>query len=176
MNSSTFPADFILVAAMNPCPSSYRSDPRRACSCTPPQVERYLGKISGPLLDRIDLYVEVPAVPFTQLAELRLALLPANSARRCWRRARQSQRFNRKSPLVNGRMTPRQLRKLCQLKPEAMSILKAAMEERGLSARALDKVFCVSRTIADLEGPDEIKPQHIAEAVCYRSLDRNVWT
>jgi magnesium chelatase family protein len=102
MNSSTFPADFILVAAMNACPSSYRSDPRRACSCTPPQVERYLGKISGPLLDRIDLYVEVPAVPFTQLAELRLALLPANSARRCWRCARQSQRLNRKSPLVRA--------------------------------------------------------------------------
>jgi magnesium chelatase family protein len=176
MNSSTFPADFILVAAMNPCPCGYRSDPRRACSCTPPQVEKYLSKISGPLLDRIDLHVEVPAVPFTQLAEMppgppscefRSQVLEA--------RARQAKRFGHKNPLVNGRMTPRQLRKLCPLKHEAMSILKAAMEELGLSARAHDKVLRVSRTIADLEGSDEIKPQHIAEAVGYRSLDRSVW-
>jgi len=90
-------------------------------------------------------------------------------------RARQAKRFGHKGPLVNGRMTPRQLRKLCQLKAEAMSILKAAMEELGLSARAHDKVLRVSRTIADLEGSDEIKPQHIAEAVGYRSLDRSVW-
>ncbi|MGA2702917.1 MAG: hypothetical protein ABSH35_17715 [Isosphaeraceae bacterium] len=90
-------------------------------------------------------------------------------------RARQTKRFGHKGPLVNGRMTPRQLRKLCQLKPEAMSILKAAMEELGLSAWAHDKVLRVARTIADLEGSDEIKPQHIAGAVGYRSLDRSVW-
>ncbi len=90
-------------------------------------------------------------------------------------RARQAKRFGQKGPLVNGRMTPRQLRKLCQFKPDAMSILKAAMEELGLSARAHDKVLRVARTIADLEGSDEIKPQHIAEAVGYRSLDRSVW-
>ena len=176
MNSSTFPADFILVAAMNPCPCGYRSDPRRSCSCTPPQVEKYLSKISGPLLDRIDLHVEVPAVPFTQLAEMPPG--PPSSDFRSQvleARARQTKRFGHKGPLVNGRMTPRQLRKICTLKPESMSILKAAMEELGLSARAHDKVLRVARTIADLEGSDEIKPQHIAEAVGYRSLDRSVW-
>ncbi len=152
MNSSTFPADFILVAAMNPCPCGYRSDPRRACSCTPPQVEKYLSKISGPLLDRIDLHVEVPAVPFTQLAEMPPGAPSADfRAQVLEARARQSKRFGHKGPLVNGRMTPRQLRKLCTLKPEAMSILKAAMEELGLSARAHDKVLRVARTIADLE-------------------------
>ena len=176
MNSSTFPADFILVAAMNPCPCGYRSDPRRACSCTPPQIEKYLSKISGPLLDRIDLHVEVPAVPFTQLAEMPPGAPPPTSAPRCSRPApARPSGSATKGPPVNGRMTPRQVRKLCKLKPEAMSILKAAMEELGLSARAHDKVLRVARTIADLEGSDEIKPQHIAEAVGYRSLDRSVW-
>lgn len=176
MNTATFPADFILVAAMNPCPCGYRSDPRRSCSCSPPQVEKYLSRISGPLLDRIDLHVEVPAVPFTQLAEMPPGVTSADIRTQVLEaRARQSHRFGREGPLVNGRMTPRQLRKHCKLKPEAMSILKAAMEELGLSARAHDKVLRVARTIADLEADDEIKPQHIAEAVGYRSLDRSVW-
>ena len=176
MNSATFPADFILVAAMNPCPCGYRSDPRRSCSCTPPQVEKYLGKISGPLLDRIDLHVEVPAVPFTQLAEMPPGATSAQIREQVLEaRARQAKRFGDEGTLVNGRMTPRQLRKHCKLKPEAMSILKAAMEELGLSARAHDKVLRVSRTIADLEGSADIQPQHIAEAVGYRSLDRSVW-
>src|SRR6516164_7061977 len=176
LRSNKFPADFILVAAMNPCPCGYRSDPRRACSCTPPQVERYLSKISGPLLDRIDLHVEVPAVPFTQLAEMPPGAPSSDfRAQVLAARSRQAGRFGHDGPLVNGRMTPRQLRKFCKLKPEAVSILKAAMEELGLSARAHDKVLRVARTIADLESSDEIKPQHIAEAVGYRSLDRSVW-
>ena len=134
LRSSTFPADFILVAAMNPCPCGYRSDPRRACSCMPPQVEKYLSRISGPLLDRIDLHVEVPAVPFTQLAEMPPG--PPSSEFRAQvleARARQTKRFGAHAhgPTVNGRMTPRQVRKFCTLKPEAMSILKAAMEELG---------------------------------------------
>jgi magnesium chelatase family protein len=162
---------------MNPCPCGYRSDPRRACNCTAPQVERYLSEISGPLLDRIDLHVEVPAVPFTQLSEAppgpTSAELPAQLHAA---RARQTERFKGKGLFVNGRMTPRQVRKFCPLKPEAQSILKAAMEELGLSARAHDKVLRASRTMADLEGADAIQPQHIAEAVGYRSLDRNVWT
>jgi magnesium chelatase family protein len=177
LRSTTFPADFILVAAMNPCPCGYRSDPRRACTCSAPQVEKYLSKISGPLLDRIDLHVEVPGVPFTQLqeappgptsAEIREQVLAA--------RARQAERFGPRGPTVNGRMTPRQVRKYCPLKPEAMSLLKGAMEELGLSARAHDKVLRVARTMADIEGTEHIQPQHVAEAVGYRTLDRGAWT
>jgi magnesium chelatase family protein len=176
LRSTTFPAEFILVAAMNPCPCGYRSDPRRACSCTPPQVEKYLSKISGPLLDRIDLHVEVPAVPFTQLAEMPPGPTSAELREQVLAaRERQARRFGPGRVQVNGRMTPRQVRKHCALRPEAAAILKAAMEDLGLSARAHDKVLRVARTIADLEGQEDIRPQHIAEAVGYRSLDRSVW-
>jgi magnesium chelatase family protein len=176
MRSTTFPAEFVLIAAMNPCPCGYRSDPRRACSCTPPQVERYLSKISGPLLDRIDLHVEVPAVPFTQLAEAPPGPTSADLLAQVLKaRARQADRFGARGPGVNGRMTPRQVRKYCPLKPECSSMLKAAMEELGLSARAHDKILRVARTMADLEGTEAIQPQNIAEAVGFRSLDRGVW-
>ena len=176
LRSTTFPADFMLVAAMNPCPCGYRSDPRRACSCTPPQVERYLSRISGPLLDRIDLHVEVPAVPFTQLSEAPPGPTSAELLAQVVRaRARQADRFGDRGPGVNGRMTPRQVRKYCPLKPESQGLLKAAMEELGLSARAHDKVLRVARTMADLDDSDAIQPQHVAEAVGYRSLDRSVW-
>jgi magnesium chelatase family protein len=177
LRSNKFPAEFILVAAMNPCPCGYRSDPRRACSCSPTQVERYLSKISGPLLDRIDLHVEVPSVPFTQLTEAPPGPTSASLlAQVLEARARQTERFGSKGPGVNGRMTPRQVRKFCILKPDSQSLLKAAMEELGLSARAHDKVLRVARTMADLDGSDTIQPHHVAEAVGYRSLDRSVWT
>jgi magnesium chelatase family protein len=176
LRSTTFPADFILVAAMNPCPCGYRSDPRRACTCTPPQVERYLSKISGPLLDRIDLHVEVPSVPFAQLSEAPPGPTSAEVLAEVTKaRARQVDRFGHRGPGVNGRMTPKQVRKYCALKPESAQLLKGAMEELGLSARAHDKVLRVARTMADLEGCDEIGPNHVAEAVGFRSLDRSVW-
>jgi magnesium chelatase family protein len=177
LRSTCFPADFILVSAMNPCPCGYRTDPRRQCTCTLPQVEKYLSRISGPLLDRIDLHVEVPGVPFAQLSEappgpnstdLRGRVLSA--------RARQSARFGSKGPGVNGRMTPRQVRKFCTLRPEAANILKGAMDELGLSARAHDKILRVARTMADLDDTDEIQPHHVAEAVGFRTLDRSVWS
>ncbi len=176
LRSTAFPAEFILVAAMNPCPCGYRSDPRKACNCSPPQVEKYLGRISGPLLDRIDLHVEVPAVPFTQLAEALPGPTSADLIQEVLRaRKRQAERFGTKGPTVNGRMNPRQIRKYCVLKPEAASLLKGAMEELGLSARAHDKVLRVARTMADLEGTEDIEPHHVAEAVGFRSLDRGVW-
>ena len=176
LRSVTFPAEFVLVAAMNPCPCGYRSDPRRACTCSPPQVEKYLSRISGPLLDRIDLHVEVPAVPFTQLAEAPPGPTSADFlAIVLEARARQHERFQGKGAAVNGRMTPREVRKHCPLKPDSSSLLKAAMEELGLSARAHDKVLRVARTMADLDGSDAIQPQNIAEAVGFRSLDRGVW-
>jgi magnesium chelatase family protein len=176
LRSTSFPAEFVLVSAMNPCPCGYRSDPRRACTCSPPQVEKYLSRISGPLLDRIDLHVEVPAVPFAQLAEAPPGPTSADLLGDVLKaRARQHDRFGGKSPGVNGRMTPRQVRKYCSLKPECASMLKAAMEELGLSARAHDKVLRVARTMADLDGSEAIQPQNIAEAVGFRSLDRGVW-
>jgi len=176
LRSTTFPADFVLVAAMNPCPCGYRSDPRRACTCTPPQVERYLSRISGPLLDRIDMHVEVPSVPFTQLAEAPPGPTSADLLADVQRaRARQAERFGPRGLAVNGRMTPRQVRKYCALRPESLSLLKAAMEELGLSARAHDKVLRVARTMADLDGADVIQPQNVAEAVGFRTLDRSVW-
>ena len=176
LRSVTFPAEFVLVAAMNPCPCGYRGDPRKACNCSPPQVERYLGKISGPLLDRIDLHIHVPAVPFTQLAEAPPGPTSSTILEDVLRaRSRQQDRFSGGPPGVNGRMTPRQVRKFCALKPESSALLKGAMEELGLSARAHDKVLRVSRTLADLEGTDDIEPHQVAEAVGYRSLDRSVW-
>ena len=176
LRSVTFPAEFVLVAAMNPCPCGYRSDPRRACTCSPPQVEKYLSRISGPLLDRIDLHVEVPAVPFAQLAEAPPGPTSADLLQLVLAaRARQTDRFGTKGPAVNGRMTPRQVRKYCPLKPDSAGLLKGAMEELGLSARAHDKVLRVARTMADLDGSDAIQPQNIAEAVGFRSLDRGVW-
>lgn len=177
MGSVTFPATLMLVAALNPCPCGYRGDPRRKCNCSPMQIEKYIGKISGPLLDRIDIHVEVPAVPFRELSnqqsgttssEMRQRVLTARSA--------QTQRFaTDKTHRLNGRMQPRQIRQHCKLNPEGESLLKNAMDEMGLSARAHDKILRVSRTIADLEGSENILAEHLSEAINYRTLDRNYW-
>jgi magnesium chelatase family protein len=178
--STTFPADFMLVAALNPCPCGYRGDPRRQCQCTVPQVERYMGKISGPLLDRIDIHLEVPAVPFRELAasrpgtssgQMREAVLAA--------RLRQAQRFaagGTAMPRCNARMNSRQIREFCRMEPPAAELLRAAVADLGLSARAHDKVLRVARTVADLDAADTISAAHVSEAINYRLLDRGLWT
>jgi magnesium chelatase family protein len=166
----------MLVAAMNPCPCGFRGDPRRSCNCSPPQIERYLGRISGPLLDRIDIHIEVPPVPFRELsdktegtssAEIREQVVEA--------RRRQTQRFRTENVRVNGKMKPPQIRRHCRLQPDAEELMKQAMEDMGLSARAHDKILRISRTIADLAQCEHINVVHLSEAINYRTLDRNYW-
>jgi len=176
MGSVTFPANLMLVAALNPCPCGYRGDPRRQCSCNPMQVEKYVGKISGPLLDRIDIHLEVGAVPFRELSDKQTGT-PSSVMRAQVIEAREMQalRFVGDKTLLNGRMSPRQIRKHCKLEPDAETLLKNAMDQMGLSARAHDKILRVSRTIADLNHSPAIKAEHLSEAINYRSLDRNYW-
>jgi magnesium chelatase family protein len=167
----------MLIAALNPCPCGYRNDARRACHCTVPQIERYMSKISGPLLDRIDLHLEVPAVAFKELsggqpgtssAEMRAEVTRA--------RAIQRKRLAGTSTRANGHLTHRQIRSFCQLDEAGANLLKGAMAELGLSARAHDKILRVARTIADLAGSERIEHPHVSEAINYRLLDRNLWT
>ncbi len=177
LNSTTFPANFMLIAALNPCPCGYRGDSRRSCHCTPPQIERYMSKISGPLLDRIDIHIEVPSVAFRELS----GGTPGTSSEELRREvavARQAQavRFDGGKTRYNADMTHRQTRQFCKLDDEGQNQLKAAMTELGLSARAHDKVLRVARTIADLDQSDAIRPPHLNEAINYRTLDRHLWT
>lgn len=176
MGSVTFPANVMLVVAMNPCPCGFRGDPKRQCNCNPMQIERYLGRISGPLLDRIDIHIEVPPVPFRELSDR----TPGTSSEQIREqvvaaRKLQTERFRGASVRVNGKMKPQQIRKYCQLQPDAEAMLKHAMEDMGLSARAHDKILRISRTIADLAGSDHIEAVHVSEAINYRTLDRNYW-
>jgi magnesium chelatase family protein len=177
VGSMTFPASLMLVAAMNPCPCGFRGDPKRQCNCTLMQIERYLSKISGPLLDRIDIHIEVPPVPFRELSNERSGTDSAAIHQHVLRaRDVQRERFRDQPGGLNGTMTPRQIRRYCKLASEAESLLKAAMEEMGLSARAHDKILRVSRTIADLDGAETIGVPHLTEAINYRALDRTYWT
>jgi magnesium chelatase family protein len=177
--SSTFPADFMLIAALNPCPCGYRNDPRRDCHCTVPQIERYMAKISGPLLDRIDIHIEVPTVPFKELStesegtSSQSMRDQVGAARRI-----QTQRFAAAATGTrhNAQMTSRQLRQFCRLTTECLNLLKSSVVDLGLSARAHDKILRVARTIADLEQAETIDVPHINEAINYRMLDRSLWT
>ncbi len=176
MGSVTFPANLMLVAAMNPCPCGFRGDPKRQCSCSPMQVERYLSRISGPLLDRIDIHIEVPPVPFRELADKTEGTSSQDMRDRVVAaRSRQLARFRNTSTLANGKMKPPQIRKYCQLESDAEQMLKTAMEEMGLSARAHDKILRISRTIADLDDSERIGSHHLSEAINYRTLDRSYW-
>ena len=186
--SLSFPAQFMLLAAMNPCPCGYFNDKSRDCMCTPPMIQRYVSKVSGPLLDRIDIHIEVPAVQYKELrqgaegessAAIRERVLAA--------RERQLARFHpagsasapgrRQKPIfANAQMSSQQIRVFCELSSDAERLLERAMQQQGLSARAHDRILKVSRTIADLEGAQDIAVMHIAEAIQYRTLDRSYWS
>lgn len=175
--SVTYPSSIMLVAAMNPCPCGYFGHPTRACVCSSSAVDRYLGKISGPLLDRLDLHVEVPPVEFDVLSSSDKAESSARIRERVnAARERQNQRFRGTGITCNARITPDLLHEVCRLSPGAQTLLKTAFERMGLSARAFDRVLKISRTIADLDNCDTIEPRHAAEAVQYRALDRKYWS
>jgi magnesium chelatase family protein len=170
-----FPAQFMLVAAMNPCPCGYFGSDARRCKCTPGQIERYVSKISGPLVDRIDIHIDVPAVVFGKLRS-RASQLGSATMKQDVIKARdaQAKRFGGGKVMTNARMTHKQVEKFCKLDTPSEQMLKHAMTEFGLSARAHDKICKVARTIADLAGAEQIAPEHIAEAISYRKLDRKL--
>jgi magnesium chelatase family protein len=176
--SVTFPSRFMLAAAMNPCPCGYFGDPQRECHCTPPMIQRYVSKISGPLLDRIDIHIEVPAVKYK---ELRAPSSAEDSAavrqRVIHSRDRQMSRYHAdKKTYANAQMSPKMIRKYCAISPEGEKLLENAITRLGLSARAHDRILKVARTIADLEGAENIEPKHLSEAIQYRTLDRSYWS
>ena len=169
----TFPSAFMLVAAMNPCPCGHSGDPRRRCKCTPSQIERYRARISGPLLDRIDIHIEAPAVTFSELRSTELGEASAPIRDRVMRaRERQLGRFKGSDTIANARMTQSQLRRHCALEPALGDLLQQAMEKLSLSARAYHRILKVARTIADLAGAENIEAPHLLEAIQYRTLDR----
>jgi magnesium chelatase family protein len=174
--SLTYPGRFMLVAAMNPCPCGFYGDPRRPCTCTPVLINRYRSRISGPLLDRIDIQVQVPAVKFTDLAaaaategsrELRARVQGAREV--------QQRRFAKnRTTFANAQMSARLVKEHCALAPEAQKLLEMAMERLGLTARAYTRILKIARTIADLEGTADIAPAQVAEAIQYRTMDRKL--
>lgn len=173
----TFPASFMLVAAMNPCPCGYYGDMKRECRCTPLQLERYRQRISGPLLDRIDLHVEAPAIAYKELAEMQFGESSASIRERIVAaRTRQQERFSIKNKTrCNARMTPTELRTHCKLTSGGNDLLKKAINELHFSARAYDRILKVARTIADLAKSASIEEAHLLEALSYRTLDRRIW-
>ena len=173
-SSVEFPADFMLVAAMNPCPCGYFTDPRRACKCSAPQIDRYLARISGPLIERIDIHVEVPAVPISALRDKQPGTASATLREQVARvLVIQRERFGKDSTTTNGRMTSKQLRKYAAIDSDGERLLRQAVSELGLSARAHDKVLRVARTVADLVGEENVSATHLSEAIQYRRLDRS---
>ena len=172
-----FPTNFMLIASMNPCPCGFYNHPDRECCCPPGMVQKYLNKISGPLLDRIDLQVEVTPVGFPELSSTRKEEHSDNIRERVIKaREIQTQRFqNHEGIYCNAQMTSKLLKDICVINTVGLNLLKAAMQKLHLSARAYDRILKVSRTIADLAASDDIKPEHLAEAIQYRSLDREGW-
>jgi magnesium chelatase family protein len=173
--SLTYPSRFMLVAAMNPCPCGYYSDPNNECTCTVPQIQRYRSKISGPLMDRIDIHIEVPAVKYRDLASREAGETSREIKTRVDRgRKVQLDRFEGMKIYCNAQMTNRHIKKFCQIDEASQKLLEMAIDRFGLSARAYTRILKVARTIADLEGQENIHPAHLSEAIQYRSLDRNL--
>lgn len=175
-SSLTYPASFMLVGSMNPCPCGYLTDPVKECKCSPSQIQKYLLRISGPLLDRIDIQVEVSTIKFKDLESSGDGESSSVISKRV-RKVRdiQRERFKRKRVHTNSQMSPRHVREFCQIDEESKNLLREVIDRLGFSARAYNRILKVSRTIADLEGSLEIKSSSIAEAIQYRSLDRNQW-
>jgi len=172
--SFIFPASFMLVCAMNPCPCGYFTDPRKACRCNTTKIQNYMNKISGPLLDRIDIHIELPSIKYRELADTKEAEPSAVIKQRIEKaRAIQRERFKADRIFYNAQMNTKLIKKYCVLGDEAKELLKMAMTELGLSARAYDKILKVSRTIADLAESEGIRPEHLSEAIQYRSLDKS---
>jgi magnesium chelatase family protein len=173
----SYPASFMLVAAMNPCPCGYATDPKNQCTCTTSQIQRYISKISGPLLDRIDIHIEVPAVDFAELASKKPGEKSEQIRERIEKaRSIQQKRFKTENGIyANAHMDNRLIKQYCEISSSGKKLLKIALEKLGLSARAYNKILKVARTIADLEGQEKIGNQHLSEAIQYRSLDRKLW-
>ena len=175
--SVNFPSRFMLAAAMNPCPCGFFGDSTRECHCSPPQIQRYVAKISGPLLDRIDIHIEVPAVKYKELrgtGEIESSACVAGRVLRA--RQIQTERYRDEKKLyANAQMPPRLIRKYCAISADGEKLLETAIQRLGLSARAHDRILKVSRTIADLEAAPSIEPKHLSEAIQYRTLDRTYW-
>jgi len=176
VSSITYPASIMLVCAMNPCPCGYLGDLKHQCTCSPSQIHRYRHRVSGPLLDRIDIHVEVPAVPYKELSK-DYSGESSEKVRERVQNARKIQldRFKKEAIYSNAKMRSKHIKKYCVLKPETQGILESAMQKLGLSARAYTRILKVSRTIADLEGSEDIHPPHISEAIQYRTLDRGMF-
>ena len=173
----TYPAGFMLISAMNPCPCGYYGDPNHECTCSTSEIQRYMSRISGPLMDRIDIHITVPSVKFKELSseasgeKSRVIAERANAARRV-----QLERFKDESSIFcNAHMEPRDIRKYCSIDEKSQSLLSLAISKQGLSARAYDRILKLARTIADLSGSERIEMGHVAEAIHYRTLDRKLW-
>jgi magnesium chelatase family protein len=172
-----FPASFMLIASMNPCPCGYYNHPERNCSCHPNDVQKYLNKVSGPLLDRIDLHVEVTPVAFSELSNRRSGEASSLIRNRVVgaRKIQEDRYVLQNGIYCNAQMNSKSLKEVCRIDDAGLTMLKTAMQKLNLSARAYDRILKVSRTIADLEQSIEIRPEHLAEAIQYRSLDREGW-
>ena len=172
-----FPASFMLIASMNPCPCGFFNHPEKECTCPPGAVQKYLNKISGPLLDRIDLHVEVTPVPFNELSSVKSSENSGSIRERVIKaRERQADRYkNNPGIYCNAQISSKMLKEICVIDTVGQNLLRTAMEKLNLSARAYDRILKVSRTIADLSGTEKVKPEHLAEAIQYRSLDREGW-